>query len=88
MSGEAGASSVTTYRISGAGSLSDAKSATDGQGALCWIERVGSVFFVSNTATNNLSSFSLGPNGQRDGVGHAAAGKPEHELNQLALRRS
>ena len=64
VSGEAGASSVTTYRISGAGSLGDAKSASDGQGALCWIERVGDVFFVSNTATNNLSSFRLGPGGQ------------------------
>jgi hypothetical protein len=64
VSGEAGASSVTTYRVSGAGSLNGALSASDGQGALCWIERVGNVFFVSNTATNNLSSFGLGPNGQ------------------------
>jgi len=64
VAGEAGASSMTTYRISGIGSLSDPKSASDGQGALCWIKRVGNVFFVSNTATSNLSSFSLGPNGQ------------------------
>jgi 6-phosphogluconolactonase (cycloisomerase 2 family) len=62
--GEAGASSVTTYRLSGAGVLSDPKSASDGQGALCWITRVGDVYFVSNTASNNLSSFRIGPDGQ------------------------
>ncbi len=64
VSGEAGASSVTTYRIQASGTLVDPKSQTDGQAALCWIERVGEVYFVSNTASNNLSSFRIGPMGQ------------------------
>ena len=64
VAGEAGASSVTTYRIQASGTLVDPKSQTDGQGALCWILRVGDVYFVSNTATNNLSSFRVDPLGQ------------------------
>jgi 6-phosphogluconolactonase (cycloisomerase 2 family) len=62
--GEAGASSVTTYRIDPAGTLADPKSQSDGQAALCWILRVGDAYFVSNTASNTLSSFSVGPTGQ------------------------
>lgn len=64
VSGEAGASSVTTYRIQAGGTLTDPRSQTDGQTALCWIERVGDVYFVSNTGSNDLSSFRIGPNGQ------------------------
>jgi 6-phosphogluconolactonase (cycloisomerase 2 family) len=64
VSGEAGASSVTTYRIDSGGTLADPKSAGDGQAALCWILRVHGVYFVSNTGSDNLSSFSLDPNGQ------------------------
>src|SRR5205085_2698604 len=41
------------------GMLSDAKSQSDGQAALCWIQRVGRFFFVSNTASNTLSSFTV-----------------------------
>jgi hypothetical protein len=57
--GEAGTSSVTTYAVGGSGTLSDPRSASDGQMALCWIVRVGDVYFVSNTASNNLSSFTV-----------------------------
>jgi 6-phosphogluconolactonase (cycloisomerase 2 family) len=64
VSGEAGTSSVTTYRIQSSGTLVDPKSQSDGQGALCWIQRVGDVFFVSNTASNDVSSFRIGPLGQ------------------------
>jgi 6-phosphogluconolactonase (cycloisomerase 2 family) len=64
VAGEAGASSVTTYRIQPGGTLVDPKSQTDGQGALCWIQRVGDVYFVSNTASNDLSSFRIDPFGQ------------------------
>jgi 6-phosphogluconolactonase (cycloisomerase 2 family) len=62
--GEAGASSVTTYAIGADGTLSDPKSQSDGQVALCWIERVGDFYFVSNTGSNTLSSFTVGPDGQ------------------------
>jgi len=64
VAGEAGASSVTTYRIQSSGTLTDPKSQTDGQGALCWIQRVGDVYFASNTASNDLSSFRIDPFGQ------------------------
>ena len=64
VSGEAGASSVTTYVIQPAGTLTDPRSASDGQTALCWIQRVGPFYFVSNTGSNDLSSFWVSPSGQ------------------------
>jgi hypothetical protein len=62
--GEAGASSVTTYAIGSGGTLSDPLSASDGQTALCWIVRVGDVYYVSNTGSNNVSSFTVDSSGQ------------------------
>lgn len=59
VAGEAGASSVTTYALGANGTLSDARSQSDGQAALCWILRVGDVYFVSNTGSNTLSSFTV-----------------------------
>ncbi|HEX6490841.1 MAG TPA: beta-propeller fold lactonase family protein [Gaiellaceae bacterium] len=64
VAGEAGASSVTTYALNGDGTLSDPKSQTDGQAALCWIARARGFYYVSNTASNTLSSFTVGPDGQ------------------------
>ena len=62
-SGEAGASSLTTYELNGDGTLSDPRSATDGQTALCWIVRAGGFYYVSNTGSNNVSSFTVGADG-------------------------
>jgi 6-phosphogluconolactonase (cycloisomerase 2 family) len=59
VSGEAGTSSVTTYRVGEDGTLADPKSASDGQAALCWIVRVHRFYYVSNTASNTLSSFTI-----------------------------
>jgi 6-phosphogluconolactonase (cycloisomerase 2 family) len=64
VSGEAGTSSVTTYRIGLTGTLSDPRSASDGQTALCWIIRVGGFYYVTNTGSNNVSSFRFDPTGQ------------------------
>jgi 6-phosphogluconolactonase (cycloisomerase 2 family) len=64
VSGEAGASSITTYLIQAAGTLANPQSASDGQTALCWIQRAGRFFFVSNTGSNDLSSFWVTPSGQ------------------------
>jgi 6-phosphogluconolactonase (cycloisomerase 2 family) len=64
VAGEAGASSLTTYRLGKDGTLVDPKSQSDGQAALCWVQRVGDVYFVSNTGSNDLSSFRIGPSGQ------------------------
>jgi 6-phosphogluconolactonase (cycloisomerase 2 family) len=64
VAGEAGASSVTTYALGSGGTLTDPRSASDGQAALCWILGVGDVYFVSNTGSNDLSSFRVGADGQ------------------------
>ena len=64
VAGEAGASSVTTYRIEQGGTLTDPRSQGDGQAALCWILRVGGFYYVSNTASNNLSGYRIDASGQ------------------------
>jgi 6-phosphogluconolactonase (cycloisomerase 2 family) len=64
VAGEAGASSVTTYAIQADGALTAPKSQSDGQVALCWIQRIGSFYFVANTGSNTLSSFTVGSDGQ------------------------
>lgn len=61
---EAATSSLTTYVVNSDGSLSNAQSASDGQAALCWLTQVGDVFYGSNTASNNLSSFTIDASGQ------------------------
>jgi 6-phosphogluconolactonase (cycloisomerase 2 family) len=68
-SGEAGASTLTTYAIQASGALTDAKSQPDGQVALCWITRVGAYYYVSNTASNRLSGYTVAPDGQPGLVG-------------------
>ena len=62
--GEAGASSVTSYSVGASGTLSDPRSQSDGQAALCWIQRVEDVYFVSNTGSNTVSSFAVDSSGQ------------------------
>jgi 6-phosphogluconolactonase (cycloisomerase 2 family) len=64
VAGEAGASSVTTYQLQPGGTLTDPKSQSDGQVALCWILRVGGFYYVSNTGSNTLSSFEIDASGQ------------------------
>jgi 6-phosphogluconolactonase (cycloisomerase 2 family) len=67
--GEAGVSAVSTYSIGSDGSLTDPRSLSDGQTALCWILRVGSYYYVSNTGSNTLSAYQIAANGQPSLVG-------------------
>jgi 6-phosphogluconolactonase (cycloisomerase 2 family) len=64
VAGEAGASSVTTYQIEPGGTLTDPKSQSDGQTALCWILRVRGFYYVSNTGSNTLSGYRIDSAGQ------------------------
>jgi 6-phosphogluconolactonase (cycloisomerase 2 family) len=64
VSGEAGASAVTTYTIGGDGRLANPQSLTDGQVALCWIVRAGDFYFVSNTGSNTLSGYRIDSSGR------------------------
>ena len=64
VAGEAGTSSVTTYAIQPGGTLTDPRSARDGQVALCWILRARGFYFVSNTGSSTISSFAVDPAGQ------------------------
>jgi 6-phosphogluconolactonase (cycloisomerase 2 family) len=87
VSGEAGASSVTTYRIAQDGTLTDPQSQTDGQAALCWIERVGDLYFVSNTASSTVSSFRVGGDGQPELVASIAATTNPGTIDSVASGR-
>jgi 6-phosphogluconolactonase (cycloisomerase 2 family) len=62
--GEAGASSVSKYVVQHDGTLTDPKSLSDGQAALCWIDRVGRFYYVSNTGSNTLSGYTITDGGQ------------------------
>jgi 6-phosphogluconolactonase (cycloisomerase 2 family) len=59
VAGEAGTSSVTTYRVGSDGTLTDPKSQTDGQVALCWIQKLRGYYYVSNTGSNTISGFRI-----------------------------
>lgn len=61
---EAGVSEVTTYKRVGQGTLTPVGSAQNGQAALCWIQRVGEFYFVTNTGSLTVSSYRVEPNGQ------------------------
>jgi hypothetical protein len=67
--GEAGTSSVTTYAVADDGTLTDPRSLSDGQAALCWITRVGGYYYVSNTASNTVSGYQLSSDGTPSLVG-------------------
>ena len=64
VSGEAGASSVTTYTIQADGHLATPQSQPDGQVALCWIVRAGGFFYVTNTGSDNLSGYRIDSSGR------------------------
>jgi 6-phosphogluconolactonase (cycloisomerase 2 family) len=62
--GEAGISAVTTYVVQPGGALADPKSQSDNQMALCWIQRVGDSYYVSNTASDTISAYRILADGQ------------------------
>ena len=68
-SGEAGASAVSTYAIGSDGTLADPRSLSDNQVALCWIQRVGGVYYVANTGSNTLSGYRIADDGQPSLIG-------------------
>jgi 6-phosphogluconolactonase (cycloisomerase 2 family) len=67
--GEAAVSAVTTYVVNDDGTLSEPHSLSDGQAALCWITRVRGFYYVSNTGSNNISGYRIGPDGQPTLIG-------------------
>ncbi len=67
--GEAVASSLSTYIVQSDGALAAPKSLSDGQMALCWIQRAGDFYYVSNTASNTISAFRVDREGQPSLVG-------------------
>ncbi len=61
---EAGNSTLHTFALGSGGSLTSLSvSVPDGQTALCWITPVGGYDYVANTASNNLSAYTIAANG-------------------------
>jgi 6-phosphogluconolactonase (cycloisomerase 2 family) len=67
--GEAATSSLTTYRINRDRTLSNPQSQTDNQMALCWIIEARGFYYVSNTASNNLSGYRIDGSGRPSLIG-------------------
>jgi hypothetical protein len=74
--GEAGMSDVSTYIVESSGALTSPRSQSDGQTALCWIQRIGAFYYVSNTGSNTLAAFRIADSGQPSLVGVVASTPP------------
>lgn len=57
--GEAATSTLSTYVVQSDGTLNGSKSLSDGQMALCWVQRAGGFYYVANTASNTISAFRI-----------------------------
>jgi 6-phosphogluconolactonase (cycloisomerase 2 family) len=84
---EAGASSLTTYAIGRDGTLTGPRSASDGQTAACWIHRVGRFYYVANTGSNDLSSFTIDASGQPALLQAVAASTPPGPIDLTSSGR-
>ncbi len=61
---EAGGNALSTYTIGPAGALSPLASLTDGQMALCWVEKAGRYFYVANPGSGTLSGYRIDASGK------------------------
>ncbi|MBV9355173.1 MAG: hypothetical protein JO023_06545 [Chloroflexi bacterium] len=61
---EAGGNALSTYRIGAAGVLSPLGSLTDGQLALCWVEKAEGFFYVANPGSGTLSGYRIDASGK------------------------
>jgi Lactonase, 7-bladed beta-propeller len=67
---EAANSTLHSYGLGAAGSLvSLSSSVPDGQTALCWIAAADGYDYVANAGSNNVSAYSIAPNGTPSLVG-------------------
>ena len=71
--GAAGASTASSYTMSSAGEITPVSSAVpSAQSAACWAAVAGNHVYMSNTGSNNLSSYTIGANGSLALVGSGA----------------
>jgi 6-phosphogluconolactonase (cycloisomerase 2 family) len=82
--GEAGTSSVSTYALRDDGTLASIASQTDGQIALCWIERVGHIYFVANAGSGSVSAYRADARGHPVLIGTTPVGPGPIDLDHAA----
>jgi 6-phosphogluconolactonase (cycloisomerase 2 family) len=68
---EAGPSVLATFALHGNGVLSPISAVADGQAALCWVTRDGSLLFASNAGSASVSGYTDSTGGQLALVGAA-----------------
>lgn len=68
---EAGPSVLATFTLHGNGVVSPISAVPDGQAALCWVTRDGSVFFASNAGSASVSGYADSSGGQLTLLGAA-----------------
>jgi DNA-binding beta-propeller fold protein YncE len=61
---DAGTNALSSFTLSGAGTLTPVDSVATGQQATCWVTRDGDVNFASNAGSANVSTVASGPHGQ------------------------
>lgn len=69
---EAGTNAVETFRIGSDGSLTSLSSLATGQAATCWVVRDGSLLFLSNAGSANLTGVRSGAGGSLSLIGQTA----------------
>jgi 6-phosphogluconolactonase (cycloisomerase 2 family) len=82
--GEAGTSAVSTYLVHDNGTLTTIGSRTDGQVALCWIDRVRQTYYVANAGSNSVSAFRLDAAGHPMLIGTTNVGPGAIDLDHAA----
>jgi len=68
----AGTNSVTTFAITGDGTLSTLDSAATGQAATCWVASAGRFLFASNAGSGSETGLTSSASGQLTLLGNAA----------------
>lgn len=71
---EAGAGSVSTYRIQPDGALRHLDTQVTGGAAVCWVSGANGVFYVSNTGSGTVSSYTESGHGTLTKRGDVATG--------------
>jgi 6-phosphogluconolactonase (cycloisomerase 2 family) len=61
---KAGAATVSTYGIQHNGVATHISTVPDGEGAPCWIASVGGWYYVSNSASGDISGYQVSQSGQ------------------------
>jgi DNA-binding beta-propeller fold protein YncE len=70
----AGASSLTSFQLTGDGDLVKIDEVGTGQAATCWVAEAAGFYFTSNAGSASVTGFALQPGGQLTDLGNTPSG--------------